>query len=139
MRFMLLLKGDPPADAQPSVELIEAMGKFGEELHKAGVLLAAEGLDPSASASRVVYSGGRRKVVDGPFTESKELVAGFYLLQVKSREEALEWASRCPVEFAVQGDQEAVVEVRRIAELDDPDAIGEVRRAVRENAREGVR
>jgi hypothetical protein len=74
-------------------------------------------------------------VVDGPFTESKELVAGFYLLQVKSREEALEWASRCPVEFAVQGDEEAVVEVRRIAELEDKDAIGEVRRAVRENAR----
>jgi len=136
MRFMLLLKGDPGADARPSDELIGAMQKFGEELHKAGVLLAAEGLESSeTSGARVIYSGGSRKVVDGPFAESKELVAGFYLLQVSSREEAIEWASRCPVEFAVQGDEEAVVEIRRIAELDDQDAIGEARRAVREDAR----
>ncbi|GAA1183917.1 YciI family protein [Pseudonocardia alaniniphila] len=136
MRFMLLLKGDPGADARPSDELIGAMQKYGEELHKAGVLLAGEGLEPSgASGARVIYSGGSRKVVDGPFAESKELVAGYYLLQVSSREEAIEWASRCPVEFAVQGDEEAVVEVRRIAEFDDQDAIGEARRAVPEEAR----
>jgi hypothetical protein len=134
MRFMLLLKGDPPVDARPTAELIGAMQKFGEELHKAGVLLAAEGLESSASGARVVYSGGSRKVLDGPFAESKEMVAGFYLLQVSSREEAIEWASRCPVEFAVQGCEEAVVEVRRIAELDDLDAVGEARRAVREEA-----
>lgn len=74
-------------------------------------------------------------MVDGPFAESKELVAGYYLLQVSSREEAIEWASRCPVEFAAQGDEEAVVEIRRIAEFDDQDVIGEARRSVREDAR----
>lgn len=131
MRYLLLLKGDPPADVPPSEELIRATRRFGAELGEAGVLLTAEGLDPSASGARVVCSGdGRRRVLDGPFTESKELVAGFYLIRVNSREEAIEWASRCPVEHAVQGDEEAVVEVRRIAELDDHDPVGEARRAV---------
>jgi hypothetical protein len=113
MRFILLLKGDPPADAEPNIELIEAMGRYGEELAQAGVLLAAEGLFPSATGARVVYANGKRTVMDGPFAEAKELVAGFYLIDVKSREEAIEWASRCPVEYAVQGNQEAVIEVRR--------------------------
>ncbi|HEX7743842.1 MAG TPA: YciI family protein [Micromonosporaceae bacterium] len=110
---MLLLKGDPPADAEPNIELINAMGRYAEELAQAGVLLAAEGLFPSATGARVVYAKGKRTVVDGPFAEAKELVAGFYLIEVKSLEEAIEWASRCPFEYAVQGDQEAVIEVRR--------------------------
>jgi hypothetical protein len=131
MRFMLLLKGDPTAGAQPSAELIGAMLRFNEEMHKAGVLLAAEGLHPSANGSRVVYSSGKRQVVDGPFTEAKELIAGFYLIQVKSKEEALEWASRCPVEYAVQFDQEAVIEVRQVAEMEDlTEATDEQRQAV---------
>lgn len=115
MRFILLLKGDPPADAPPNVELINAMGRYAEELAQAGVLLAAEGLFPSATGARVVFAKGERTVVDGPFAEAKELVAGFYLIEVKSLEEAVEWASRCPMEYAAQGDQEAVIEVRRAA------------------------
>jgi hypothetical protein len=122
LQFMLLLKGDPSLDTSPSdtavppAEVIAAMGRYGEELAQAGVLLAAEGLYPSAmGGARVVYAKGRRTVVDGPFAEAKELVAGFYLIDVKSREEAIEWASRCPVEYAVQGDEEAVVEVRQVA------------------------
>jgi hypothetical protein len=122
---MLLLKGDPqPAEgtesAAPPEDLIGAMLRFSEELTKAGVLLAAEGLDPSANGSRVVYKSGRKTVVDGPFAEAKELIAGFYLIQVKSREEAIEWAKRCPVEKAVAGtDLEAVVEVRRVADAEE--------------------
>jgi hypothetical protein len=113
VRFILLLKGDPPADAEPNPELYEAMGRYMAELTQAGVLLAAEGLFPSTTGARVVYAKGKRTVVDGPFAEAKELVAGFYLIEVKSLEEAIEWASRCPVEYAVQGDEEAVIEVRR--------------------------
>jgi hypothetical protein len=125
MRFMLLLKGDPQpgegtTSAAPPEELIGAMLRFNEELTKAGVLLAAEGLDPSANGARVVYKSGRKTVVDGPFAEAKELVAGFYLIQVKSHEEAIEWAKRCPVEMAVGGtDMEAVVEVRRVADAEE--------------------
>jgi hypothetical protein len=123
MRFMLLLKGDAVGET-PSVELIEAMIGYQEELTKAGVLLAAEGLLDSSFGARVVYSSsaGRRTVVDGPFTEAKELVAGFYLIQVKSREEAIEWAKRAPVHVAVDGHadrDEAVVEVRQIGDVDD--------------------
>ncbi len=124
MRFMLLLKGDPQADqqgyAQPPEGLIEAMLRYNEELTKAGVLLAAEGLHPSSSGARVVYSGGSKRVVDGPFAEAKELVAGFYLIQVKSMEEAIEWAKRCPVEYAnPPAGEEAVVEVRLVGEIED--------------------
>lgn len=119
MRYMLILKGDPPADNQPSEAVIEAMTRFNEDMHKAGVLLAAEGLYPSAAGSRVVSQGGRRTVVDGPFTESKELIAGFMLIQVRSHEEAVEWAKRCPVEVAAGPDVEAVVEVRRVAEMEE--------------------
>jgi len=132
MRFMLLLKGDPQVDATegvaadavqgplPPVELIQGMLGYLEELTKAGVLLAAEGLFDSSQGSRVVYANGRKSVVDGPFAEAKELVAGFYIIQVSSKEEAIEWAKRCPVELAVQGtDMEAVVEVRQIAEMEE--------------------
>jgi len=117
MRFMLLLKGDPAADAQPSEELIGAMLKYNEELAKAGVLLAGEGLHPSSTGSRVVYSGGKRTVVDGPFTEAKELVAGYTIIQVKSREEAMEWTRRFPNPTIDGSDCE--IEVRQLFELED--------------------
>jgi hypothetical protein len=117
---MILLKGDPQPGDMPSPELIDAMINFQQELAKAGVLLAAEGLLDSSHGSRVVFSGGRKRVVDGPFTEAKELVAGFYLIDVKSKEEAIAWAQRCPVEVAVAGtDVEAVVEVRRVGEVEE--------------------
>ena len=128
MQFMLLLKGDVPINAEtqaPEVtfdpgELVNAMHKFNAEMAEAGILLAAEGLDPSAYGARVVYRNGQRTVVDGPFAEAKELVAGFYLIDVKSQAEAIEWAARCPVHYAVTGpDQEAVVEVRRIGSVPD--------------------
>jgi hypothetical protein len=96
------------------------MLKYNEDLVKAGVLLAGEGLYDSSRGSRVVYKNGRKSVIDGPFAEAKELVAGFYIIQVSSKEEAIEWAKRCPVEVAVQGtDLEAVVEVRQVAEMDE--------------------
>jgi hypothetical protein len=119
VRFMLLLKGDPPDGATPSTDLIEAMVRYNEDLAKAGVLLAAEGLHSSGAGARVVYKSGKRTVVDGPFAESKELIAGFLMIQVKSREEAIEWAMRCPVDAAVEGDEEAVVEVRQVAEISE--------------------
>jgi hypothetical protein len=126
MRFMLLLKGDPPADGgdsdaitQPPEEIVSAMMKYNEDLAKAGVLLAAEGLYPSSAGARVIYKDGKRTVVDGPFAEAKELIAGFYLIQVRSKEEAIEWASRCPVEVAVPPGVEGVVEVRQVGETDE--------------------
>jgi hypothetical protein len=124
MRFMLLLKGDPPPGEMPSEKLVDAMLRYNEELAKAGVLLAAEGLLDSSHGSRVVHTRGKRTVVDGPFTEAKELVAGFYLIQVKSKEEAVEWAKRCPVDVALEQfghgqDAAAVVEVRQVADMDD--------------------
>ncbi|MFC0526868.1 YciI family protein [Phytohabitans kaempferiae] len=126
MRFMLILKGDPPppesgdpdAISQPPEELIAAMVKYSEDMAKAGVLLAGEGLYPSSAGARVIYRDGKRSVVDGPFAEAKELIAGFYLIQVRSREEAIEWASRCPMVGIPQG-EEAVVEVRQIGESDE--------------------
>ena len=124
MRFMLMLKGDPPpvedgGVSQPPEELIGAMLKYNEELAKAGVLLAAEGLYPSSAGAQVIYKDGKRTVVDGPFAEAKELIAGFYIIQVRSKEEAIEWASRCPVDVAVGPGQEAVVEVRPVAETEE--------------------
>ncbi|MGN9913181.1 YciI family protein [Phytohabitans sp. LJ34] len=125
MRFMLLLKGDPPAPedgeaiTQPPEEVVGAMLKYNEDLAKAGVLLAAEGLYPSSAGARVVYKDGKRSVVDGPFAEAKELIAGFYLIQVRSKEEAIEWASRCPIEVAVPPGVEGVIEVRQVGETDE--------------------
>jgi hypothetical protein len=126
MRFMLLLKGDPPSDPEDRAippgapgELIDAMLRYNEELAKAGVLLAAEGLHPTVTGARVVYSNGTRRVIDGPFAEAKEVIAGFYIIQVRSRDEAIEWAKRCPVDVAVTGDQEAVIEIRQVAQLDE--------------------
>lgn len=135
MRFMLLLKGDPPPEGgdnaaitQPPEEIISAMMKFNDDLAKAGVLLAAEGLYPSSAGARVIYKDGKRSVVDGPFAEAKELIAGFYLIQVRSKEEAIEWASRCPVEVAVPPGVEAVVEVRQVGETDELDNVTDEQR-----------
>lgn len=146
MRFMLLLKGDPQADqqapsgepqgAQPTEEIIGAMLRYNEELAKAGVLLGSEGLHPSSFGARVVYKAGRHTVVDGPFAEAKELIAGYYLIQVKSKEEAIEWAKRCPVHVAVQGDQEAVIEVRQVAETDELAEMTDEQRAADKRVRE---
>ncbi len=117
MRFMILLKAnqDTEAGVLPSTELLEAMGKYNEELVKAGVLLAAEGLHPSAKGARVKFSGSKRTVIDGPFAETKELIAGFWLIQVKSREEAIEWVKRCPNPL----DGEGEIEIRQVFEAED--------------------
>src|SRR5687767_9354831 len=98
MRFMLMVKAtkDSEAGVMPSAELLSEMGKFNDELVKAGVLLAGEGLHPSSKGARVRFSGSKRTVIDGPFAETKELVAGFWLIQVKSLQEAIEWVKRVP-------------------------------------------
>ncbi|MEP6473324.1 MAG: YciI family protein [Gemmatimonadota bacterium] len=117
MRFMVMVKAtkDSEAGVMPSAELLTAMGKYNEELVKAGVMLAAEGLQPSSKGARVKFSGAKRTVVDGPFAETKELVAGFWILQVKSREEVIEWVKRCP--NPMPGDSE--IEIRQVFEAAD--------------------
>jgi len=117
MRVMVMVKATSQSEAgkMPSTELLAAMGNFNEELVKAGVLLAGEGLHPSARGKRVRFSGSQRTVIDGPFTETKELVAGFWLWQVKSMEEAVEWVRRCP--NPMEGDSE--IEIRPLFEADD--------------------
>ena len=101
MRFMILVKADKNSEAGmlPDEKLLTEMGKYNEELAKAGVLLAAEGLQPSSKGARVKFSGDKRTVIDGPFAETKELIAGYWLWQVKSKEEAIEWVKRCPNPF----------------------------------------
>src|SRR5947207_8654861 len=98
MRFMMIVKAskDSEAGKMPSEEILSAMGKYNEELMKAGVLLDLAGLQPTSKGARIKFSGGRPTVVDGPFTETKELIAGYWIIQVKSREEAIEWAKRAP-------------------------------------------
>ena len=126
MRFLVMVKAtkDSEAEVMPSEKLLADMGKFNEELVKAGVMLAAEGLQQSSKGARVRFSGSKRTVVDGPFTETKELVAGFWLWQVKSKEEAIEWVKRCPNPMA--GDSE--IEIRQVFEVDDfPDVPPEVK------------
>jgi len=110
-----ILPGDPKAPAGYA-KLFEQMGKFNEELVKAGVMLAAEGLRPSSKGKRVVFSRGKKAVVDGPFAETKELVAGFWLWQVKSIEEAIEWVRRCPDPMP---GEESVLEIRPVYEAED--------------------
>ncbi len=114
MRYMMLVKADQDSEAGvlPSKEIIAAMGQYNEELVKAGVLLAAEGLHASSKGARVKYTKDKRTVTDGPFTEAKELIAGFWLIQVKSKEEAIEWASRVPFE-------DGEVEIRQVFEAAD--------------------
>jgi hypothetical protein len=117
MRFMILVKADKNTEAGvlPDEKLLTEMGKYNEELVKAGVLLAAEGLQPSSKGARVRFSGGKRTVTDGPFTEAKELIAGFWLWQVKSKEEAIEWVKRCPNPTATDGE----IEIRQVFEAED--------------------
>ena len=117
MRVMVMVKATKESEAgkMPSTEMLAAMGKYNEELVKAGVMLAGEGLHPSAKGKRVRFSGKSRTVVDGPFAETKELVAGFWLWQVKSMEEAVEWVRRCP--NPMESDSE--IEIRRVFEAED--------------------
>ena len=117
MRFMVIVKADKTSEAgeMPSQRLLTEMGKYNEELVKAGVMLAGEGLHPSSKGARVRFSGSNRTVVDGPFSETKELVAGFWLIQVKSKEEAVEWVKRIPNPDG--GDSE--VEIRQVFEAED--------------------
>ncbi|MGH4012976.1 MAG: YciI family protein [Pseudonocardiaceae bacterium] len=117
MRFMILVKADQNSEAGvlPSEELLTEMGKYNEELVKAGVLLAGEGLHPSSKGARVRFSGDKRTVIDGPFTETKELIAGFWLIQVTSKDEAIEWVKRCPNPMG----EESEIEIRQVFEADD--------------------
>jgi hypothetical protein len=117
MRVMVIVKAnkDTEAGVLPSTELLTAMGKYNEELVKAGVMLAGEGLQPSSKGARVKFSGQKRTVVDGPFTEAKELIAGFWLWQVRSLDEAIEWAKRCPNPTG----EESELEIRQVFETDD--------------------
>jgi len=117
MRFMILIKADKNSEAGvlPDQKLLTEMGKFNEELVKAGVMLAGEGLQPSSKGARVRFSGKNRSVIDGPFSETKELIAGFWLWQCKSKEEAVEWVKRCP--NPMEGESE--VEIRQVFENED--------------------
>src|SRR5438094_2783413 len=117
MRFMVMVKAtkDSEAGVLPDEKLLADMGKFNEELAKAGVLLAGEGLQPSSKGARVRFSGAKRTVIDGPFAETKELVAGFWLWQVKSKEEAIEWVKRCPN----PSPGESEIEIRQVFEAED--------------------
>ena len=119
MRFMIIVKATPDSEAglMPSESLMAAMAAYHQELAQAGVLLDANGLQPSAKGWRIRYADGRRQVVDGPFAESKELVAGYTLIQVRSREEAMEWTRRFPAPAGADVDSE--IEVRQLFELDD--------------------
>jgi hypothetical protein len=117
MRFMVIVKASKDSDAGvlPKQKILAEMGKFNEELVKAGVLLAMEGLHASSTGKRVRFSGAKRTVIDGPFTETKELIAGFWLWQVRSMEEAIEWVKRCPNPF----DGESEIEIRQVFEAED--------------------
>jgi len=120
MRFMVIIKADKNSEAgvlptKETKETFAAMGKFNEELVKAGVMLAGEGLQPSSKGKRVRFSGPKRSVIDGPFAETKELIAGFWLWQVRSMEEAVEWVKRCPNPF--EGESE--IEIRQVFEAED--------------------
>jgi hypothetical protein len=117
MRFLIIVRATPESEAGglPDPQILADMGKFNEELVKAGVLLAAEGLHPTSKGARVRFSGKDRTVIDGPFAETKELIAGFWLWQVRSKEEAIEWVKRCPNPF----DTESEIEIRQVFETED--------------------
>jgi hypothetical protein len=118
MRFMIIVKATKNSEAGvlPDEKLLAAMMKYNEELIKAGVMLAGEGLQPSSKGARVKFSGSQRTVTDGPFAETKELVAGFWLWQVKSKEEAIEWVKRCPNPMP---GEESEIEIRQVFEAED--------------------
>ena len=133
MRFMVMVKAtkDSEAGKMPSEELLAAMAKFNEEMVKAGVMLDGNGLQPSSKGARVRFSGDKRTVIDGPFAETKELVAGYWVLQVKSKQEAIEWIKRCPNPMNEDSD----IEIRQIFELEDfgaSEAVEHHRRLVEE-------
>ena len=117
MRFMIILKSDQNTEAgvMPTEQELTDMGNYNEELVKAGVMLAGEGLQPSSKGARVKFSGGKTSVVDGPFSETKELVAGFWLIQTKTKDEAVEWVKRVPI----SADQETEIEIRQVFETED--------------------
>jgi hypothetical protein len=117
MRFMIIVKAtkDSEAGVMPDEKLLAAMGKYNEELAKAGVMLAGDGLHPSSKGARVRFSGAKRSVIDGPFAETKELIAGFWMWQVKSKEEAIEWVKRCPNPMR----EDSEIEIRQVFEAED--------------------
>jgi hypothetical protein len=132
MQFMLMMKGDPPVETPAAdgldrpandafvAEIVRAMRAYSGELRKAGVLLAEGGLYPSWTAKGIHFaSGAAPRVIDGPFTESKEVIAGYYLIEVSSEAEAIEWAKRCPIDKALVGDMETIFEIRRVADVPD--------------------
>jgi hypothetical protein len=138
MRFMMMVRANKNTEAgvMPDDKLIAAMGKYNEEMAKAGVLLDLAGLQPSTKGARIRFSGGKPTVIDGPFAETKELIAGYWLIQVKSKEEAVEWAKRCPAPHGEAAEGE--IELRQIFELDDfapSDAIEDARKLEQELAR----
>ena len=118
MRFLVIVKAtkDSEAGVMPDEKLLAAMGNFNEELVQAGIMQAGEGLHPSSKGARVVFNGAKRTVIDGPFAESKELVAGFWIWKVKSKEEAIAWVKKCPNPFT---EGESVIEIRQIFEAED--------------------
>ncbi|MDP3091856.1 MAG: YciI family protein [Nitrospira sp.] len=118
MRFMILVKAtkDSEAGVMPSEQLLTEMGQYNEELMKAGLLLAGDGLHPSSNGARVQFSGNRRTVIDGPFAETRELVAGYWLWQCRSKEEAIEWVTRCPNPMP---GEESEIEIRQVFEAED--------------------
>jgi hypothetical protein len=137
MRFMVMVKAneDSEAGAMPSEELLTAMGKYNEELVKAGVMLAGEGLQASSKGARVRFSGKERTVIDGPFAETKELIAGFWIFEVKSLDEAIEWVKRCP--NPMEGESE--IEIRQVFETDDfGEAYSGEARDVHERVRDAI-
>jgi len=117
MRFMVLVKAtkDSEAGKMPSEELLSEMAKFNEKMVKAGVMLEGNGLQPSSKGARIRFTGDKRMVIDGPFAETKELIAGYWVIQVKSKEEAIEWMKRCPNPYQQDGE----IEIRQIFELED--------------------
>jgi hypothetical protein len=119
MRFMVIVKADKKSEAgiPPSPELLAAMGKYNEELVKAGIMLAGEGLHPSSKGARVRFAGNKRTVIDGPFAETKELIGGFWLIQAKSKEEAIEWVKRVP--FDTPENDPVEIEIRQLFEAED--------------------
>ncbi len=121
MRFMMILKADKRTEAGvlPTEEDLAVMGKYNEELIKAGVLLDGVGLKPTSKGARVTFKGGKPKVTDGPFAETKELIAGYWMIQVKSKEEAIEWAKRVPFGHIPQNDGTGEIELRQLYELED--------------------
>ena len=117
MRFMIIVKAtkDSEAGVMPSEQLLTEMGKFNEELVKAGIMLAGDGLHPTSKGARVIFSGNKRTVIDGPFAETKELIAGYWLWQMKSKDEAIEWVKRCPNPHQGGGE----IEIRQVFEAED--------------------